>query len=205
MTVETIHGYSPHWTAPELLDNWCRSTASDVWAFGMTILELFTRAAPFHDCCNRTHIFFRLMNRKLPPRPTMESTQSRLTDAWWDICSSCWEIELSLRLTTRDIIEKIEAAMSQTGPALVHRGASGPARPISKEGGNHPTPENPYAAGSDTATGQTSESIALMRTAPEYPNPTADASKSPFSTEFFTCPIAQAPTQPFRWECKGVM
>lgn len=91
----------------------------------------------------------------------------------------------------RDILEKIEVAMSQTGPALMHPGASSSAGPISNEGENHPIPESLYVAGSDTATGQTSESIALMRTAPEYPNPTADASKSPFSTEFFTCPIAQ--------------
>ncbi|KAI6001464.1 kinase-like domain-containing protein [Pisolithus albus] len=191
MTVETIHGYSPHWTAPELLDSCLPSTASDVWAFGMTILELFTRAAPFHDCSNFGQIFTRLIKGMLPHRPAPESTQSRLTDAWWEICLSCRESDLSLRPTIRDILEKIEASISQASSAAMRPGASGSARPISKEGGNHPTPESPSFAGSDTATGQTSESIALVRTAPEYPNPTADASKSPFSTEFFTCPIAQ--------------
>ncbi|KAI5990177.1 kinase-like domain-containing protein [Pisolithus albus] len=141
MAVETISACSPQWTAPELLVNSRPSTASDVWAFGMTTLELFTRAPPFHDCCSSAQIFARLMLRTLPHRPTLESTQSRLTDAWWEICSSCWESDLSLRPTMRNILEKIEVAISQAGPAVMRPGAPGSARPIPKEGGNHPTPE----------------------------------------------------------------
>lgn len=91
----------------------------------------------------------------------------------------------------RVILETIEDAISQASPAVMRPGASSSARPISREGGNHPTPESPYVAGIGTATGQASEGIALMGATPEYPISTADASKSPFSTEFFTCPIAQ--------------
>lgn len=50
---------------------------------------------------------------------------------------------------------------------------------------------DPEVAGRNTATGQASESSTLMKTAPEYPKSTADTSKSPFSTEFFTCLVAQ--------------
>ncbi|KAI6161241.1 kinase-like domain-containing protein [Pisolithus thermaeus] len=190
MTVDTIHGGSLRWMAPELLDDGGPSSmASDVWALGMTALELFTRAIPFPDCRNPTR---RITDGKLPPRPVEESAQFPLTDGWWEICTSCWERDPSLRPKMKDILEKIKAAIqSQEDPALMCHGASGSASPISQEGGNHSIPEDPEVAGRNTATGQASESSTLMKTAPEYPKSTADTSKSPFSTEFFTCLVAQ--------------
>ncbi|KAI6010019.1 kinase-like domain-containing protein, partial [Pisolithus marmoratus] len=107
MTVDTIRGGSCHWMAPELLDECPVSMASDVWAFGMTVLELFTRAVPFRDCRNLGNVFGRLMKGKVPPRPTEDSTQFRLTNAWWDICTLCWERDPPLRPTMKDIIERV--------------------------------------------------------------------------------------------------
>ncbi|KAI6116504.1 kinase-like domain-containing protein, partial [Pisolithus sp. B1] len=111
VTVNNKRGFSLHWVAPELLDDGHASTASDVWAFGMTILELFTRAVPFSDCNHSTQVFRRLMQMELPLRPTEESTQFRMTDGWWEICTSCWERTPALRPIMKDIIVKVEDAM----------------------------------------------------------------------------------------------
>ncbi|KAI6111450.1 kinase-like domain-containing protein, partial [Pisolithus croceorrhizus] len=96
MTVDTPCGGTPDWMAPELLESKPASKQSDVWAFGMTILELFTRSRPFHDCRGWATVY-RIIMRKMPPRPTEESTQFRLSDAWWDICTSCWTPDPSSR------------------------------------------------------------------------------------------------------------
>ncbi|KIO08781.1 hypothetical protein M404DRAFT_133091 [Pisolithus tinctorius Marx 270] len=116
MAVDGFRWGSCHWMAPELLDNRPASKESDVWAFGMTALELFTRAVPFPDCYNEANVLGRLVRRELPPRPAEESTQFRLTDAWWDICTSCWRSDPSSRPTMSDIIEGVEAAIVCTRP-----------------------------------------------------------------------------------------
>ncbi|KAI6097179.1 kinase-like domain-containing protein [Pisolithus thermaeus] len=105
MSVDPERGFSLHWMAPELLDDGHASMASDVWAFGMTVLELFTRALPFSGCPRSQGVITKIARGKLPPRPAPESTQFRMTDAWWEICTSCWENSPSLRPTMRDIVE----------------------------------------------------------------------------------------------------
>ncbi|KAI6097182.1 kinase-like domain-containing protein [Pisolithus sp. B1] len=141
MTVEPTRGYSSHWAALEILDNHPASTASDVWAFGMTILELFTRTVPFPDCRGPLQVIAMLAKRKLPHRPALESTLFRLTDAWWEICLSCWENDPSSRPTTKDIIEKVETAIFRAGPALTSPEASGSACPKSEERDSYPISE----------------------------------------------------------------
>ncbi|KAI6014913.1 hypothetical protein PISMIDRAFT_687935 [Pisolithus microcarpus 441] len=108
MTVLSPRGGSYPWMAPELLDNYNPSTEGDVWAFGMTVLELFTRTIPFPDCPRFENVIFRLITGKLPLRPSEESTLSRMTDEWWEICTACWILEPSLRPSTEEITEKVK-------------------------------------------------------------------------------------------------
>lgn len=187
MAVDGFRWGSCHWMAPELLDNRPASKESDVWAFGMTALELFTRAVPFPDCYNEANVLGRLVRRELPPRPAEESTQFRLTDAWWDICTSCWRSDPSSRPTMSDIIEGVEAAISQAGPSLTPPEVSASACPISKEAESHQEPQSHEVARSDISTGQASESIDLMKTASESPACATYANMSPLSTEFDMC------------------
>ncbi|KAI6013818.1 kinase-like domain-containing protein [Pisolithus marmoratus] len=108
MTVGAIRRVSLHWMAPELLDDGPVSMASDVWAFGMTILV----GLPIYSYERRSfsaHVMAWILRGKLPLCPTEESTQFRLTDAWWEICSSCWGSDPSSHPTMKDIIEKVKA------------------------------------------------------------------------------------------------
>ncbi|KAI6130748.1 kinase-like domain-containing protein [Pisolithus croceorrhizus] len=141
MTVDPKSGITLRWTAPELLDGGQPSKAGDVWAFGMTSLELFTRAVPFSDCLRMQGVMTRIIRGELPHLPTAESTQFRMTDAWWEICTPCWGHDPSSRPSLRDIVDKVKAALLQAGPSLTHPEASGSRRRVSEVEGSHPTPQ----------------------------------------------------------------
>ncbi|KAG6326534.1 hypothetical protein ID866_12555, partial [Astraeus odoratus] len=112
MNASPPRGGSFSWMAPELLNEYNTSVAGDIWAYGMTMLELFTRLIPFHDCRHDVNIMFRLMQGRLPGCPTEASTCFRMTGAWWEICKSCWKKEPSLRPSASDILEIILGIMS---------------------------------------------------------------------------------------------
>ncbi|KAI6044175.1 WD40 repeat-like protein [Pisolithus marmoratus] len=116
MTVVAPRGGSYPWMAPELLDTYNASTEADVWAFGMTVLELFTRLIPFHDCPYFVNVMHRLVTGQLPPRPSEESTFSRMTDAWWEICMSCWRREPLSRPSMKELMEKVKGATPRLSP-----------------------------------------------------------------------------------------
>ncbi|KAG6327079.1 hypothetical protein ID866_12009 [Astraeus odoratus] len=80
----------------------------DVWAFGMTALELFTRKHPFSDIRAPAAVMRRILLGPDIERPNDESTHSRLEDGWWMICRSCWERNPSLRPNISDISSKIK-------------------------------------------------------------------------------------------------
>ncbi|KAI6010923.1 kinase-like domain-containing protein [Pisolithus orientalis] len=107
MTVSGKVGFSIYWTAPEiLLDEVDISAEADVWSFGMTLLELFTREVPFHQY-TRNAIMRKMYRMETPDRPSDEQTCSRLTDQWWDICRQCWNVEPSSRPMISDVLQII--------------------------------------------------------------------------------------------------
>ncbi|KAL4064746.1 kinase-like domain-containing protein [Scleroderma yunnanense] len=109
-TLWPCRGGTLKWMAPEVLDNQNLSVESDVWAFGMTALELFTRQEPFHDISSIPRIVVRIVNG-LPSRPSVESTCDRLTDTWWKICMRCWQQDPALRPSASDITFEIEGRL----------------------------------------------------------------------------------------------
>ncbi|KAG6332887.1 hypothetical protein ID866_6205 [Astraeus odoratus] len=113
MSAPTVRtGGSLPWMAPELLDDNATSAASDIWSFGMTALELFTRSKPFHECVSVTGLISRIIGGKLPGRPDEDATCSRMTDAWWELCLSCWERERALRPEISKVLKTIQTTMS---------------------------------------------------------------------------------------------
>ncbi|KAL4078968.1 kinase-like domain-containing protein [Scleroderma yunnanense] len=96
-----------NWTSPERLDDPKGSAAGDVWAFGMTALELFTRAPPFGSIRGLAELERRIA-RGPPDRPNDETTCRRLTDGWWKICMLCWSQDPSLRLSIDEVLVMVE-------------------------------------------------------------------------------------------------
>ncbi|KAG6326337.1 hypothetical protein ID866_12752, partial [Astraeus odoratus] len=109
MTLDPPCGGSWRWLAPENVDSqeYTITRPGDIWAFGMTALELFTREYPFPNIQSIRGIILRIL-RGPPERPSDESTCSRMTDDWWKICSLCWKREPSTRPEMSDIITALE-------------------------------------------------------------------------------------------------
>lgn len=103
-------GMSLNWSAPEIVDNPDgneKTAAADIWSFGMTLLELFTRKIPFHQSNGYKALIGQIMQGKTPERPSSEETYRRLTDPWWDICFKCWKDEPESRPTIEDVLQEI--------------------------------------------------------------------------------------------------
>ncbi|KAG6329426.1 hypothetical protein ID866_9663 [Astraeus odoratus] len=73
----------------------------------MTALELFTREYPFPNIQSIHGLVLRIL-RGPPERPSDESTCSRMTNDWWEICSLCWKREPSTRPEMTDIVVALE-------------------------------------------------------------------------------------------------
>ncbi|KAI6141609.1 kinase-like domain-containing protein [Pisolithus tinctorius] len=111
MTGQQQCGGSLNWMAPEFLateGNVEMTPAGDVWSFGMTVLELFTRKKPFHETLYRIHVFSRILKGLLPHRPSDDCTLLRMTDQWWELCCLCWNTTPSLRPSMSQVVETIE-------------------------------------------------------------------------------------------------
>ncbi|KIJ15246.1 hypothetical protein PAXINDRAFT_134116 [Paxillus involutus ATCC 200175] len=84
---------SQRWLAPELcFDKGKLTTAADVYAFGMTILQLMTHAMPWSTVRHTTQVIIQVASSKKPPRPTDEATIARgLDDHLWEAMQKCWD------------------------------------------------------------------------------------------------------------------
>ncbi|KAI5121111.1 hypothetical protein M0805_002784 [Coniferiporia weirii] len=67
------------------------SKASDVWAFGMTILELLTKKPPYSHIRNDGGVVVAIASGRLPRLPEEHSTTwSELYKFLWQLCMRCW-------------------------------------------------------------------------------------------------------------------
>ncbi|KAG6326350.1 hypothetical protein ID866_12738 [Astraeus odoratus] len=94
------------WNAPEILEIPEASTTADIWAFGMTVLELFTRRDPYYKLDSMASIIRQIVQRP-PERPSPRDTLSRMTDKWWNMCLTCWQCNPKLRPSMSYFVENI--------------------------------------------------------------------------------------------------
>ncbi|KAG8743546.1 hypothetical protein FRC10_011786 [Ceratobasidium sp. 414] len=98
--LQTASTFSTRWTAPELLiDGGIYSMEADVYALGMTILEVITGRVPFHDLRNDLAVITRVVVQKThPDRPTdLIPASTRRGDAFWQLLNHCWSFDPLLR------------------------------------------------------------------------------------------------------------
>ncbi|CAE6448419.1 unnamed protein product [Rhizoctonia solani] len=63
--------------------------ASDIYALGMTFLEIYTGNPPFMEMRNDFQVMFAVIGGTLPQRPSPEASP-QLTDRMWDLMTWCW-------------------------------------------------------------------------------------------------------------------
>jgi len=87
---------TPRWMAPEILNveglNTTRpSKESDVYAFAMVVVEVFTCRPPFPEL-GHAAVLIRVVGGERPPRPE-EACRLGLSDSVWEMVEKCWEQE----------------------------------------------------------------------------------------------------------------
>jgi serine/threonine protein kinase len=73
--------------------------ATDVWAFAMTIIEIFTESIPFSHTANDASI---ILYVKAGGRPKRDGCPS-VNDQIWSVLERCWDVEASRRPSTNTL------------------------------------------------------------------------------------------------------
>ncbi|EIN07639.1 kinase-like protein [Punctularia strigosozonata HHB-11173 SS5] len=84
---------SARWLAPELIEGTAPSPTyqSDIYSFGMTMLECVTLKHPYSHCKRDAMVIYEIVTAKRsPPRPEGAEFDHILTDEWWAVMESCW-------------------------------------------------------------------------------------------------------------------
>jgi len=87
------HGFSLRWTAPEILEapnTIARrpTKASDVYAFAIVVVEIFTGKLPFPDDSDIT-VQLMVMKGKRPSKP-VDASKLGLSSTAWKLVEECW-------------------------------------------------------------------------------------------------------------------
>ncbi|KAF8517258.1 kinase-like domain-containing protein, partial [Hysterangium stoloniferum] len=96
LTTSSNVGGSLRWMAPELLlHNEKHSRESDVWAFGMMILHVFSKeivsGKPPYCETSDPEVIINVTRGKIPSRPE-RSAAPWLCDRLWGLCVECWRL-----------------------------------------------------------------------------------------------------------------
>ncbi|KIK40942.1 hypothetical protein CY34DRAFT_806667 [Suillus luteus UH-Slu-Lm8-n1] len=106
------------WNAPELLggDDVKPTKASDVFAFGMSILELVTKQAPYSHRKRDLTVIMDISDGRLPLRPTEPEDVSRwMHDELWEVLNKCWYLMAQERMNIGEIKICLERLASYLG------------------------------------------------------------------------------------------
>ncbi|KLO04698.1 kinase-like protein [Schizopora paradoxa] len=82
---------------------------SDVWAFGMTILELLTGRVPYAYMVNDGAVMKAILKRYLPveEKPNYIGNDAELKSDIWLLCRKCWKRNPKKRPSMRDILQEL--------------------------------------------------------------------------------------------------
>ncbi|EJD39454.1 kinase-like protein [Auricularia subglabra TFB-10046 SS5] len=86
-----------------------KTPQTDVYAFGMLVIQAFTGLPPWAGC-KSAEILMKLHMRIAHPRPDNGAPPRGLCDAWWDACTACWTYEPSSRPTMRELMGKLDVS-----------------------------------------------------------------------------------------------
>ncbi|CAE6422254.1 unnamed protein product [Rhizoctonia solani] len=103
----TSRSYTLRWAAPELLgDDGPKSASADVYALGMTILEVITGKQPFEHIRGDLAVIGALSRGENPRRPESEiSKASSQGDKLWDLLQLCWKAAPQDRPSAEDVVD----------------------------------------------------------------------------------------------------
>ncbi|KAG8782681.1 hypothetical protein FRC12_020570 [Ceratobasidium sp. 428] len=98
-------GGTLRWMAPELLmDVGIRCKETDIYALGMTLLEVVTGQLPFMEL-HSSHAIINAVtqDKKIPERPQQLHDESARNVLFWTVLHRCWAFERSRRVTAKEV------------------------------------------------------------------------------------------------------
>ncbi|KDQ07562.1 hypothetical protein BOTBODRAFT_596981 [Botryobasidium botryosum FD-172 SS1] len=101
------------WMAPELFnpdEGESKTIYTDVYAFGMTIIELFTKQPPFMDMAYDIDVMISVIDHKRPSRP------DGIDRALWNIAEECWRYEPRSRPSMARVTTMLEGLKYSPSP-----------------------------------------------------------------------------------------
>ena len=102
----TISNIGPlKWMAPECLRRKQYSTKSDIWAYGVVIIEIITRRLPYPTCSNQEYALAWKTKIKTVHDHITEETPSPLAD----LIKDCTQYDVSDRCSLSSILERVKS------------------------------------------------------------------------------------------------
>ncbi|KDQ07873.1 hypothetical protein BOTBODRAFT_94459, partial [Botryobasidium botryosum FD-172 SS1] len=103
----------PRWQAPETIkattkEEARRNVATDIFAFGRVMLELFTKAVPFSYILVDFQVMLLVMQGNIPKRPfNVEAVSRGLSGDMWKLMLNCWDVDPSQRPNAESIVAQL--------------------------------------------------------------------------------------------------
>ncbi|CAE6446683.1 unnamed protein product [Rhizoctonia solani] len=104
---------SIRWAAPEFfMEDDARPTLfTDVYALGMTILEIISGSIPYREVRSHVRTMCKIMNGIPPKRPEAISKDDTRADVLWPLLLKCWSYDPSKRPAASDVLEMMNALL----------------------------------------------------------------------------------------------
>ncbi|KAG8936017.1 hypothetical protein FRC02_004929 [Tulasnella sp. 418] len=98
---------SVRWCAPEILmsDDYQRTLASDVWAFGVLALEILTSRQPYYTVSSDVKVVIDVGSGKIPAREDYPELPKN--NRFWRVLEACWRMEPSERPSMNELASQI--------------------------------------------------------------------------------------------------
>ncbi|KAG9090439.1 hypothetical protein FRC06_001084, partial [Ceratobasidium sp. 370] len=115
----TVSSLTYRWAAPELFEESQNSVEADVYALGMTILEIITGKVP-HAELNERQLLKAIGDKRLPKRPEehIPSTTAHGNVLWWMLLQ-CWASDPMSRPTAAQV-QQVMTIITPEGLAPPH-------------------------------------------------------------------------------------
>ncbi|KAF9268622.1 kinase-like protein [Marasmius fiardii PR-910] len=97
------------WFAPEIyIRSGSISLSSDIYSFGMTVLELFTHQYPYWKIKHPPEVVLVVARKRPPPQPKEARVIERgLDDDMWKLLIECWDHIPSARPTIEEVLDRL--------------------------------------------------------------------------------------------------
>ncbi|QRV85333.1 Tyrosine kinase catalytic domain protein [Ceratobasidium sp. AG-Ba] len=108
-TTTSCDSFSVRYTAPEVIEGGPQTMQSDVYALGMTILEIVTGEIPYSNVKVEAAVLYKILRGELPPRPNNQHLSSNSAgDKLWSLIAVCWSTKPSDRPDSAAIRDQLE-------------------------------------------------------------------------------------------------